>query len=68
MKILGNMRSQTDFLKKIRSHFRTDELKEGMSVTEGTADQTTAAMWDDSEDDEVLMILRTRKVMAQSLK
>ena len=23
-----------------------------MSVTEGTADQTTAAMWDDSEDDE----------------
>ena len=32
--------------------FPTDELKEGMSVTEGTADQTTAAMWDDSEDDE----------------
>lgn len=23
-----------------------------MSVTEGTADQTTAAMWDDSEDDQ----------------
>ena len=30
--------------------FPTDELKEGMSATEGTADQTTAAMWDNSED------------------
>lgn len=32
--------------------FPTDELEEGMSATEGTADQTTAAMWDDSADSE----------------
>lgn len=36
---------------KDRIAFPTEELKEGMSVVEGTADQTTAAMWDTSDED-----------------
>ena len=36
---------------KDRIAFPTEELKVGMSVVEGTADQTTAAMWDTSDED-----------------
>ena len=34
--------------------FPTDELKEGMSAVEGTADQTTSAMWDTSDEEDSL--------------
>ena len=49
---LGEYEIADGLSEKDKIAFPTDELKEGMSVTEGTADQTTAAMWDDSEDDE----------------
>lgn len=49
---LGEYEIADGLSEKDKITFPTDELKEGMSVTEGTADQTTAAMWDDSEDDE----------------
>lgn len=49
---LGEYEIADGLSEKDKIAFPTDELKEGISVTEGTADQTTAAMWDDSEDDE----------------
>lgn len=49
---LGEYEIADGLSEKDKIAFPTDELKEGMSVTEGTANQTTAAMWDDSEDDE----------------
>ena len=49
---LGEYEIADGLSEKDKIAFPTDELKEDMSVTEGTADQTTAAMWDDSEDDE----------------
>lgn len=49
---LGEYEIADGLSEKDKIAFPTDELKEGMSVAEGTADQTTAAMWDDSEDDE----------------
>ena len=45
---LGEYEIADGLSEKDKIAFPTDELKEGMSV----ADQTTAAMWDDSEDDE----------------
>ena len=49
---LGEYEIADGLSEKDKIAFPTDELKEGMAVAEGTADQTTAAMWDDSEDDE----------------
>ena len=49
---LGEYEIADGLSEKDKIAFPTDELKEGMSVAEGTADQTTAAMCDDSEDDE----------------
>ena len=59
---LGEYEIADGLSEKDKIAFPTDELKEGMSVTEGTADQTTAAMWDDSEDDESIdeMCIRDR--------
>ena len=49
---LGEYEIADGLSEKDKIAFPTDELKEGMSVAEGTADQTTAPMWSDSEDDE----------------
>ena len=49
---LGEYEIADGLSEKDKIAFPTDELKEGVPVAEGTADQTTAAMWDDSEDDE----------------
>lgn len=49
---LGEYEIADGLSEKDKIAFPTDELEEGMSATEGTADQTTAPMWSDSEDDE----------------
>ena len=65
---LGEYEIADGLTEKDKIAFPTDELKEGMSVAEGTADQTTAAMWMILRMMKALMILHTRKVMAQSPK